>query len=369
MLTKKKVLFIIWSFTYGGGAERILANIVNNLDADKYDIEVLEYLHSDRHQESINSNVKLLKPIIDETQNDILSKLKKRIINEYAIMHCPGVVRRLFLNRVYDVEISFNYMIPTFLLDRRSSLLVSWIHSSIEDLKDNSRNRIYQKKYLEKVDNIIAISKKTTQSIISVFPEYRKKIIEIYNGYDFKRIYSLSNEEELDDFDLLFCNRLEERKNPILFLEIIKVLESKGISLSVKILGSGPLLNDVENFIKINGLKSRIELCGYQHNPYPYFKKARIFCLTSSNEGFPTSVVESMVLGRPFVSTPVAGIEELACNGKCGYVANTPEEFAESIEILLMDDNIYGSMSKCCSYEVKKYSLTSQISEINKLLY
>ena len=29
---KKKILFIIWSFTYGGGAEKILANIVNNMN-------------------------------------------------------------------------------------------------------------------------------------------------------------------------------------------------------------------------------------------------------------------------------------------------------------------------------------------------
>ena len=39
-MKKKKVLFIIWSFSYGGGAEKILANIVNNLDYEKYDIDV-----------------------------------------------------------------------------------------------------------------------------------------------------------------------------------------------------------------------------------------------------------------------------------------------------------------------------------------
>lgn len=48
-MKKKKVLFIIWSFSYGGGAEKILANIVNNLDYEKYDIDVLEYLHADKN--------------------------------------------------------------------------------------------------------------------------------------------------------------------------------------------------------------------------------------------------------------------------------------------------------------------------------
>ena len=40
---KKKVLFIIWSYSYGGGAERVLTNIVNNLDPSKYEIDILEY--------------------------------------------------------------------------------------------------------------------------------------------------------------------------------------------------------------------------------------------------------------------------------------------------------------------------------------
>ena len=41
MQNKKKVLFYLWSFSLGGGAEKILATIVNNLDPDKYDIDIL----------------------------------------------------------------------------------------------------------------------------------------------------------------------------------------------------------------------------------------------------------------------------------------------------------------------------------------
>ena len=52
-MEKKRILFIIWSFTYGGGAEKILANIVNNLNRDKYDIEILEFLHSNIGKEEV----------------------------------------------------------------------------------------------------------------------------------------------------------------------------------------------------------------------------------------------------------------------------------------------------------------------------
>ena len=36
---KKRLLFIIWSFSYGGGAEKQLATLVNGLDSNKYDID------------------------------------------------------------------------------------------------------------------------------------------------------------------------------------------------------------------------------------------------------------------------------------------------------------------------------------------
>ena len=48
MQNKKKVLFYLWSFSLGGGAEKILATIVNNLDPDKYDIDILEMEHFDK---------------------------------------------------------------------------------------------------------------------------------------------------------------------------------------------------------------------------------------------------------------------------------------------------------------------------------
>ena len=40
MVAKKKILFFMWSFSLGGGAEKILSTIVSNLDPEKYDIDI-----------------------------------------------------------------------------------------------------------------------------------------------------------------------------------------------------------------------------------------------------------------------------------------------------------------------------------------
>ena len=39
---KKKILFVIWSFSLGGGAEKMLSVLTRNLDIDKYEIDILE---------------------------------------------------------------------------------------------------------------------------------------------------------------------------------------------------------------------------------------------------------------------------------------------------------------------------------------
>lgn len=62
---KTKLLFIIWSFSYGGGAEKVLANVVNSLDPEKYEIDVLEYWHVNIKAEPVRPHVKLLPPVID----------------------------------------------------------------------------------------------------------------------------------------------------------------------------------------------------------------------------------------------------------------------------------------------------------------
>ena len=38
----KKILFITWTFSMGGGAEKMLSTLVNHLDEEKFEIDILE---------------------------------------------------------------------------------------------------------------------------------------------------------------------------------------------------------------------------------------------------------------------------------------------------------------------------------------
>ena len=62
MENKEKVLFFLWSFSLGGGAEKILSTIVSNLDLEKYQIDILEMEHFDKGYEAVPEGVRILKP-------------------------------------------------------------------------------------------------------------------------------------------------------------------------------------------------------------------------------------------------------------------------------------------------------------------
>lgn len=363
-MKKKKVLFIIWSFSYGGGAERILANIVNNLNYDKYDIEVLEYLHADK-MESIDNRVKICRPIIDTTKNSRVIKIYGKVMDKIAIKVCPKLVRAMRLNKTYDVEIAFNYLIPTFLLSRKSGKLIAWNHGAVYDLENMPLMKAKQRKVLRYVDKIVAISNETEKSIITEFPEYKNKIAKIYNGYDFNRMQS---QERVEGYQVLFCNRFDRNKNPFRFVRAIKKLRDNGLIVTAVMLGTGELFDDTLELIKEYKLEEQITCLGYQKNPYAYYENCKVFCLTSYSEGFPTTLIEAMYFGKPFVSTPVAGADELSNNGLCGFIEDNEDAYIDRIVQLLKNQNLYKRMSNNCKNHVLDYSLDKQIKTIEKYI-
>ncbi|EOB20767.1 hypothetical protein D061_09362 [Streptococcus pneumoniae 1488] len=107
MVAKKKILFFMWSFSLGGGAEKILSTIVSNLDPEKYDIDILEMEHFDKGYESVPKHVRILKSLQDYRQTRWLRAFLWRMR-----IYFPRLARRLLVKDDYDVEVSFTIMNP-----------------------------------------------------------------------------------------------------------------------------------------------------------------------------------------------------------------------------------------------------------------
>ena len=76
-----------------------------------------------------------------------------------------------------------------------------------------------------------------------------------------------------------------------------------------------------------------------------------------------------MILGCPFVSTKVAGVDELSSNNECGIVLESDANIiSDKIKELLNDSDLRKKMSLNCVKKAREYSLERQIKNIERLI-
>lgn len=117
--------------------------------------------------------------------------------------------------------------------------------------------------------------------------------------------------------------RLSEQKGHLTLVEAAAMLKRAGRDFTVALVGDGEMRRPIEAAARRAGVLDRFEFLGWRT---PAEVRAEIlksvaFVLPSYAEGLPVSIMEAMSLGRPVVSTYVAGIPELVAPGETGWLA------------------------------------------------
>ena len=182
--------------------------------------------------------------------------------------------------------------------------------------------------YHSYIDQRIVISNDLKDHLVKINRNQDPNSIRvIYNGldlsqWDYNQISKGTLRKELhlnnDHIIIGLVARLEEQKNPLLWLEIAKRIITLDPSPSSKfrfvIIGNGSLRVDILNFIILNEFQDKIFLLVDRDNIAPLMIDFDLMLLTSQFEGIPIVLLEAMSLGIPIVSTDVGGIRELVIN-------------------------------------------------------
>lgn len=358
----KKVLFIIWSHSFGGGAEALLTTIVNQLNPQKYEIGIIEIYRANIKKEPVNSNIKVYDSITWEGDPEYRKKI-------YYIYNAPDEMIRRYIPSDYDLYVSFNYQLPSFLLPN-GTRNIAWIHGAIFDLSENGMEqyRFLQSRAFKKVKKIISISDVTTKSILELFPHYADKIAEVYNSINIKKIREKAQDPvatTLNHPAVIYVGRFDENKNPIRMVDIFNSVAREVENTHLYFLGKGELESEVRKKVSEYGLQEQVHFLGYMENPFSVIKQADVCCMTSKSEGFPMSLLESVALHVPFVSTEVGGAQILANGGRCGRVYRTNEEAVKFIvEILGTSKEL---LTRECDESISRFDLEVYISKIEHL--
>ena len=363
-MTSKKVLWYLWSFTLGGGAEKILATIANHLNSAEYQQAILEIDQFDKPMPTLRSEIKVLPPL----QVKGGSRIKEALVWRLR-QWLPQLVRRYLVRDDYDIEVSFTVMNPPLPFSMKPGVKkIAWIHGSVESFLEQPRYLADYRRFLQTADTIVAISEKTKQSIEQVFPEQADKIHLIYNGYDFEQIRQQAQAEmalQLEPNSLIAIGRIEKLKGSDRLVQLIQQLHQKGQPYHLYFIGSGELESSLQAEVKRLGLQEYIHFLGYQVNPYPYLKQAKALVSMSLQEGFPGVLVESLALGVPFVTTDVGGAVELSQNGRFGQIIASDEEAMTAIQAYMSGEQQLDQ--EAVRGFIEQFTIANQVAQVEQL--
>ncbi len=115
--------------------------------------------------------------------------------------------------------------------------------------------------------------------------------------------------------------RLEPQKGQLMLLDAVAKLVAEGVQIRVTLVGDGSLRSQIENRVRELGIADSVRLAGTMSGSQirAEILASRAMVLPSFAEGLPVVLMEALGLGRPVVSTWVAGIPELV-NASCGWL-------------------------------------------------
>lgn len=363
----KKILFFIPTLG-GGGAEKVLINLVNNLSKEKYDITVQTLFDIGINKRFLSNDIKYI------------SVFKKRVRGN---IHFLKLFNREFLFKKmikdqYDIIISYLEGPTTRIVSgctNPNTKLINWVHTEMRNLKEfksSYRSEKEMKKTYEKYDMTIFVAESTRENFMKFTGFKLKQEKVIRNIIDIKDIIiraNETNEEEKRRLTLVTLARLTQSKGYDRLLRIHKRLLDEGIEQDLWILGEGEERKKIEEFVKENSLYESVKLYGYKENPYKYLKQADIYVCASYIEGYSTAVTEAIIIGKPVVTTNCSGMHELLENGKYGLIVENKEEaLYNGIKKMILNKEIREQYEKLSLVRRKYFEIEKQLQQINEIL-
>jgi glycosyltransferase involved in cell wall biosynthesis len=350
-MTSNRLAFVLPSFGKGG-AQRATISLANYFMANGGCDVTLIALKDDFLEFELHKDIKLVKL----NSQSFKASLKKLVT---AFKDCqPNVVYSALWHVNLLVLISKLILFLTIRLKFKHIASVHNNPSMIIQTENKYLAISYYYFFARFSDKIVAVSKGIEKHLVEKCRIPVSKIVMAYNpaitdGHARQLVeqVNIPFAEKYSGEYLLWVGRLDYQKDPIKFLEILKLLELPGI-----LVGDGPLESDVRDFIVENNLQEKVLYLPFQENVVYLMARANLLLMTSRFEGFGLVLVESLFAGTPVVSTNcLYGPAEIILDGKNGLLLDenaNAEEFSKAVELLRSDAVLYKAMRECAAESV-----------------
>lgn len=324
-----KIAFSV-GYMHGGGAERVVSELVNFFAEQGHDVSIL----------------------VTKNSNCVYSLDNKVNFIDLAINKC-GIVSRLRALRAcikkngYDVVISFLTGANIETLLATVGLRVPVVISERNNPFVDPNEKIYRflrtvtyplaKGYVFQTPDAQAFfSKRIRKKSVVIMNPINPKLPAVYSGEREKRVVNVG--------------RLVPQKNQRMFIDAFREFSKSHPDYIAEIYGEGPLEKELLDYIRSSGMETKVFLRGFCKDVLSEITSAAVFVMSSDYEGMSNALIEAVGMGIPCISTdhPIGGARLTIQDGVSGFLVPVGDTYklTEKMSNIADDPELASKFSK-----------------------
>ena len=375
----KEVLFIMPALP-GGGAEKVLVDILKNMDQNKYRLTLLLEYRDGVYTSSLPKGVEVI--YLYRKSNIWLERFHRGL----GLIKCYHWFHSLFYRlaflaklcgRRFDTIVSFMegeaVRIHSYLANK-AERNVSWVHIDFKKKHwslDFFRSKDHESSCYSKMDEVVFVSDDARRSFLDIYDLDPQKCTVLYNLIDRQEIQKLAKSCTVDKSKFTICmvGRLNQQKRYDRALEALRLLKDAGCDVVLWILGVGELEQELKLKAEELGVLDMCDFKGFVRPAYPYMKVADVFLNTSEAEGYPLVLCEALCLGLPVVATDITGAHEILDNSEFGLlVQEDVQDIYQGLKKMIDNDLMRAEYAQKALLRSEMFSVEKVLEEIDAVL-
>jgi glycosyltransferase involved in cell wall biosynthesis len=162
-----------------------------------------------------------------------------------------------------------------------------------------------ERRLYQRAARVVGVSRGVAEEAAEVFGIPQERVLAIPNPRQSREVsldLPAAHEALFERPVVLGVGRLTPQKDFATLLRGFAEAEATS-DLHLVVLGEGPERGALVELASALGIADRVFLPGFVPNPQAYLRRARVFVLSSRNEGFPGALIEAMEAGSAIIST------------------------------------------------------------------
>jgi glycosyltransferase involved in cell wall biosynthesis len=365
-------MFVAHFHEMGGGAEVVLDEYVRIISQEADDVEVLVVVPASGNVSDRMTRYGAMVTVVSQPRWADFGSMTpiKAPIRIIWILSRIWAARRLIKQWRPDVVLTNTMTIPAFAIAARTLKIphVWMIHEFGKRDHDLSFALGYRRtiRLIGRLSTKVICCSNAVRDELAFSGISETKLLTIYCATDTASVCeSPTKRKSYEQLRTIVVGRIAPSKGQLLALQGISEAREMGADVSIDFVGSE---FDHEYVAMIRSLHVEgVRFIGYVDDPTPYYCRADVALMCSSDEAFGRVTVEAMKLGLPVIGLNSGGTNEIIVDGRSGYLIppNDPSALAGKLRRLWADEVMRSEMGRQAQADaLRRFSPTQAMNEL-----